>query len=153
MSSESNSNQVSEYAVEDVQQVMSRGQLQEIEFARRGDKEAFSRLYQIAAAFLEARGTMPPELAAFMAERLQAIGKALSGQDTRKVLPEAVAPGLKRGRPAKRGDMLVVVAEAVNDLAYGGRSKKRLTIELAEAYGFKPESVKAATHAVKRGRK
>lgn len=132
---------------------LSPGQLMEIERARGGDKEAFARLYLLSGTILAAGWQLPPELAAFMAERLQAIGAALRASDSRRALPDAVAPGVKPGRPAKRTEMLEAVAEAVNDLYRPGRLKKQLVIGLAEAYGLKPDSVKTATHAVKRAKR
>ncbi|WP_323012527.1 hypothetical protein [Castellaniella sp.] len=137
------------------QAVFGPGQQQEIELARQGDKLAFSRLYRLAGVFLAAGLSLPDELAAFMAERMDAIGRALEQADTRKALPDAVAPRLKRGRPAKRVDMLVEVAKAANDLHRPGGPmglKKQIVYGLAEQYGFDPEAVKTTTHVVKRKR-
>lgn len=137
----------------EVQTVLSPSQTAEIQRARDGDKEAYARLYLMAGAFLAAYGQLPPELAEFMAERMEKIGRALLGPDTRKALPDAVSPGLKRGRPPKRFDMLAEAAKAANDLYRGDRLKKQVVIDLADNCGFKPSSVKTKSHVVRRSKK
>jgi len=135
------------------QTVLGPGQREEIERARSGDKEAYSRLYRLAGVFLASGRPLPPELAVFMAERMDAIGRALQQPDTRKALPDAVAPNPKRGRPSKRVDMLAEVAKTANDLHRPGGPellKKQIVYGLAEQYGFDPEAVKTMTHVVKR---
>lgn len=129
----------------------------ELERARDGDKEAFSRLYTLAGVILAAGRQLPPDLAAFMGERLKTIGKALEAKDSRKELPEAVAPGVKRGRPAKRVDMLSEIAKAANDLHRPDSRmlKKQVLIALNEKYGTAATlaSLKTKTHVVKRPKK
>lgn len=83
---------------------------QAMEQAQQGDTAAWGLLYAAAAAYLRGGVELPPPLAQVMAERLQAIGRALRSareKDNRAALPAAVAPGAKRGRKPKAASALL----------------------------------------------
>lgn len=87
-----------------------------IERAKGGDPVAWGTVYAVAAAFARSGRAMPEPLASVMAQRLQEIGNALASpreKDKRAAVHGAVAPGAKRGRPAKPVDVLGRYAEDV----------------------------------------
>lgn len=84
---------------------LSPGTAKLIEDARAGDPYAASMLYGQAGAIMRAGSAVPEPLAAFIAERLEAIGDALrkpSQKDYRTEVAKAVVPGAVQGRRPKR---------------------------------------------------
>lgn len=90
--------------------------LDAIERAKDGDPVAWGTVYAVAAAFARAGRAMPEPLAGVMAQRLLEIGAVLASpreKDKRAAVHGAVAPGAKRGRPAKAVDVIGTYAEDV----------------------------------------
>lgn len=90
--------------------------LDAIERAKGGDPVAWGTVYAVAAAFARSGRAMPEPLASVMAQRLLEIGAVLASpreKDKRAAVHGAVAPGAKRGRPAKPVDVIGSYAEDV----------------------------------------
>jgi hypothetical protein len=85
--------------------------------AQAGGSVAWGKLYRMAAVYMRDGSVMPVELGQMIAQRLEAIGSVLidpKGGDRRKVLPEAVAPDVKRGRrPAIHQGMVEAIANQI----------------------------------------
>ena len=75
--------------------------------AELGDSRAWGRLYQMLSSYLMNGTPVPRQLGAFMAKRTIAISSVLLTEvgDRRKELPNAVAPGAKRGRKKEKLDL------------------------------------------------
>ena len=109
--------------------------LDAIERAKEGDPVAWGTVYAVAAAFARSGRGMPEPLASVIAARLQEIGNVLASpreKDKRAAVHGAVAPGAKRGRPAKPLDVLGRYAED----ALWNLGEKPTSAQINEAVDF-----------------
>uniref|UniRef100_UPI0040472BCA hypothetical protein n=1 Tax=Orrella sp. TaxID=1921583 RepID=UPI0040472BCA len=86
--------------------------------AKQGDSQAWGKLYKMLASYLANGRTVPAPLAEIMSKRCADTAEVLllPTGDRRKALPQAVAPGAKRGRkkaPLDLEDMFAVEALAI----------------------------------------
>lgn len=106
-----------------------------INSAQDGNSKSWGLLYGAAAAYTRSGHPLPEPLRMVMADRMQSIANALNSPretDKQKVLPGAVAPGRKRGRPKDADEKLKTLAKEA--VALAGENPTKQSLKAAVEY-------------------